>query len=57
MKRFYLFILSRCDREIRIFATCSSQFAKAGSAAALLQQEKSNSADVLRGRVNITEFI
>jgi hypothetical protein len=32
-----------------IFDTCSSEFAKAGSAAALLQQEKSNSVDVLRG--------
>jgi hypothetical protein len=37
-------------------ATCSLQFAKA-SAAALSQQEKNNSADVQRGRVNISGFI
>jgi hypothetical protein len=34
--------------EIRILATCPSQFAKAGSAATLSQQEKKNSADVQR---------
>jgi hypothetical protein len=33
------------------------QFAKAGSAATLPQQEKNNSADVQRGKVNITGFI
>jgi hypothetical protein len=33
------------------------QFAKAFSAATLTQQEKNNSADVQRGRVNITGFI
>jgi hypothetical protein len=37
-------------------ATCSLQFAKA-SAATLLQQGKGNSADVQRGRVNISGFI
>ena len=37
-------------------ATCSLQFAKA-SAATLLQQEKKYSADVMRGRVNISGFI
>jgi hypothetical protein len=37
-------------------ATCSLQFAKA-SAATLLQQEKNNSADVQRGKVNISGFI
>jgi hypothetical protein len=37
-------------------STCPLQFAKA-SAATLLQQEKSNSADVQRGRVNISGFI
>jgi hypothetical protein len=37
-------------------ATCSLQFGKA-SAATLLQQEKNNSADVQRGRVNISGFI
>jgi hypothetical protein len=37
-------------------ATCSLQFAKA-SAAALFQQEKSDSADVQRGGVNICGFI
>jgi hypothetical protein len=39
----------RC-REISVLATCQLQFAKAGSAAALSQQEKSNSADVTRGK-------
>jgi len=33
------------------------QFAKAGSATALLQQEKNNTVDSPRGRVNITGFI
>jgi hypothetical protein len=37
-------------------ATCSLQFAKA-SAATLLQQEKNDSADVQRGRVDISGFI
>jgi hypothetical protein len=37
-------------------ATCSLQFAEA-SAAALSQQEKNNSADVRRGRANISGFI
>jgi hypothetical protein len=37
-------------------ATCSLQFAEA-SAATLLQQEKNNSADVQRGRLNISKFI
>jgi hypothetical protein len=37
-------------------ATCSLQFAKA-SAATLPQQEKNNSADVHRERVNISGFI
>jgi hypothetical protein len=37
-------------------ATCPLQFAKA-SAATLLQQEKNNSADVQRGRLNISNFI
>jgi hypothetical protein len=37
-------------------ATCSLQFAKA-SAATLLQQEKNNSADEQRGRVNISGFM
>jgi hypothetical protein len=38
-------------------ATCPSQFAKAGSAATLPQQEKNNSADLERGEVSITGFI
>jgi hypothetical protein len=46
-----------CDREVFAFATCSLQFAKAGSTAKLPQQEKNNSADVQRGRVNITGFM
>jgi hypothetical protein len=37
-------------------ATCSLQFAEA-SAATLPQQEKNYSADVQRGKVNITGFI
>ena len=37
-------------------ATCSLQFAKFGSAT-LLQQEKNNSEDVQRGRLNINNFI
>jgi hypothetical protein len=37
-------------------ATCSLQFAKA-SAATLSQQEKNDSADVQRGRVNISGFL
>jgi hypothetical protein len=37
-------------------ATCSLQFAEA-SAATLLQQEKNDSADVKRGRLNISNFI
>jgi hypothetical protein len=37
-------------------ATCSLQFDEA-SAAALSQQEKNNSADVRRGRANISGFI
>jgi hypothetical protein len=46
-----------CGREIVVLATCSSQFAKTGSAAALLHQEKSNSADFQSEKVNITGFI
>jgi hypothetical protein len=37
-------------------ATCSLQFAKA-SAATLLQQEKNDSADLQRGRLNMSSFI
>jgi hypothetical protein len=33
------------------------EFAKAGSAATLLQHEKNNSSDVQRSSVNITGFI
>jgi hypothetical protein len=45
-----------CGREIFASATCSLQFAEA-SAATLSQQEKRNSADMQRGRVNISGFI
>jgi hypothetical protein len=38
-----------CGREIFVLATCPSQFAKAGSAATLPQQEKNNSVVVQRG--------
>jgi hypothetical protein len=38
-------------------ATCPLQFAKAGSAATLPQQEKNNSAYVQRDGVNITGFM
>ena len=43
-------------REIFASATCSLQFAKA-SAATLLHQEKNDSVDVKRGRLNISNFI
>jgi hypothetical protein len=43
-------------REIFASATCQLQFAKA-SAATLPQQEKNETADVQRGRVNIPGFI
>jgi hypothetical protein len=39
-----------------VSATCSLQLAKA-SAATLSQQEESDSADVQRGRVNISGFL
>jgi hypothetical protein len=45
-----------CDREIFSSTTCSLQFAKA-SAATLSQQEKNDTADVQRDRVNISGFI
>ena len=37
--------------------TCSLQFAKAGSAATLPQQEKNNTADVQRDSENFTGFM
>jgi hypothetical protein len=37
-----------CGREIFVFAACSLQSAKGGSAATLPQQEKNNKADVQR---------
>jgi hypothetical protein len=41
-----------------LFSPCAPlQFAKAGSAATLAQQERNNSADVPRSRVNITGFV
>jgi hypothetical protein len=43
-------------RQIFSSATCLLKFAKA-SAATLPQQEKNDSADMLRGRVNIPGFI
>jgi hypothetical protein len=46
-----------CGRELFGLAACSLQFAKAGSAATLSQQEKKIPADIQRGRVNITGFI
>jgi len=46
-----------CGREILVFAMCALQFDKAGSAATLAQQERNNSADVPRSRVNITGFV
>jgi hypothetical protein len=42
--------------EIFASATCQLQFAK-DSAATLPQQEKNDTADVQRGRVNISGFI
>jgi hypothetical protein len=40
-----------------VLTTCPLQFANAGSAAALSQQEKNNSPNEQRNRVNITGFI
>ena len=45
-----------CGREIFALATSQLQFAKA-SAATLPQQEKNDTADVQRGRVNTPGFI
>jgi hypothetical protein len=44
-------------RDVFVLTKFPLQFAKAGSVAAQLQQERSNSADVQRGRANITSFI
>jgi hypothetical protein len=41
-------------RVFQSLATCSLQFAEAGSAATLPQQKKNNSADAQRKKVNIT---
>ena len=41
--------VGRRGREIFAMATCPLQFAKAGSAATLSQQENNNSVDVQRG--------
>jgi hypothetical protein len=46
-----------CGRKIDVLATCSLQFAKAGSAVTLSQQEKNNSADVQRGGLKSNGFI
>ena len=46
-------VVGACSREIFIFATCSLQFAKAGIAATLPQQEKNNTAYLQRGRVTV----
>jgi hypothetical protein len=45
------------SREIFVLATCSLQFAKAGSVATPPQQEKNNTEDVQRGNEYITGFI
>jgi len=44
-------------RKIFLYATCQLQFAKASSAAKLPQEEKSNSGDVNRSRLNIPGFM
>jgi hypothetical protein len=61
LKWFYYFDLSSCGRRAKragcgrvksrniCLAKCSLQFAKAGSAATLPQQEKNNSAQMQRG--------
>jgi hypothetical protein len=41
--------LGWCGCEIFVLATCPLQFAKAGSAATLSQQEKNNTKDLQRG--------
>jgi hypothetical protein len=46
-----------CGREVFVLAICSLQFAKAGSAATLPQQEKNNTADVQRDSENFTGFM
>jgi hypothetical protein len=46
-----------CGREVFVLATCSLQFAKAGSTATLPQQKKNNWADVQRKWVDITGLI
>jgi hypothetical protein len=43
--------------KICVLATCSWQFAKAGSVVTLPQQEKSNSEDLHRDRVHIPGFV
>jgi hypothetical protein len=45
--------VGECDPVTLVLATCSLQFAKAGSAATLAQQEKNNSADKQQGIVNM----
>jgi hypothetical protein len=42
-----------CGGEVFVLVTCSLQFAKAGSAATLSQQEKNNAADVQQKRANV----
>jgi hypothetical protein len=46
-----------CGREAFAVATCSLQYAKAGSAATLSQQEKNSTEDVQRDRKNNTGFM
>jgi hypothetical protein len=50
----------KCRWRARVYpeqATYPLKFAKAGSAATLPQQEKNNTSDVQRGRVNIAVFM
>jgi hypothetical protein len=44
--------VGECGREKLLLVTCPLQFAKAGSAATLPQQEKNNQADVQRGALS-----
>jgi len=44
-------------RKVFVLATCSLQFAKAGIAATVSQQEKHNTAEIQRGGINITGCI
>jgi len=49
--------VGECGYGIFAFPVCSLQFAKAGGAVTLPQQEKNNSVDIQQERINITGII